>query len=134
MANKHNLCKNKRTYFMGNCKIELLVNVKFNWFPSQTMIYGHEISVHSMGKFHLFHARITTIFQNFKLFFLSFFRKKKCFSLPRFSVSVRSSFSEIIFQSAGLIASLFVFFHLGFSSGNFFLIASFPDHCLLVPF
>ena len=27
----------------------------------------------------------------------------------------------------------FVFFHLGFWSGNFFLIAPFPDHCLLVP-
>ena len=24
--------------------------------------------------------------------------------------------------------------HLGFWSGNFFLIAPFPDHCLLVPF
>ena len=29
---------------------------------------------------------------------------------------------------------MFVFFsHLGFWSGNFFLIAPFPDHCLLVP-
>ena len=26
------------------------------------------------------------------------------------------------------------FFHLGFKIGNFFLIASFHDHCLLVPF
>ena len=28
----------------------------------------------------------------------------------------------------------FSFSHLGFWSGNFFLIAPFPDHCLLVPF
>ena len=27
-----------------------------------------------------------------------------------------------------------VFSHLGFSSGNLFLIAPFPDRCLLVPF
>ena len=27
-----------------------------------------------------------------------------------------------------------VFSHLGFWSGNLFLIAPFPDHCLLVPF
>ena len=27
-----------------------------------------------------------------------------------------------------------VFPHLGFWSDNFFLIAPFPDHCLLVPF
>ena len=27
-----------------------------------------------------------------------------------------------------------VFSHLGFGSGNLFLIAPFPDHCLLVPF
>ena len=27
-----------------------------------------------------------------------------------------------------------VFSHLGFWSGNFSLIAHFPDHCLLVPF
>ena len=34
-----------------------------------------------------------------------------------------------------LIVSLFVFFsHLGFWSGNLFLIAPFPDLCLLVPF
>ena len=26
------------------------------------------------------------------------------------------------------------FSHFGFWSGNFFLIAPFPDHCLLVPF
>ena len=32
-----------------------------------------------------------------------------------------------------LIVSL-VFFHLGFWSGNLFLIAPFPDLCLLVPF
>ena len=32
-----------------------------------------------------------------------------------------------------LIVSL-VFSHLGFWSGNLFLIASFPDLCLLVPF
>ena len=32
-----------------------------------------------------------------------------------------------------LIVSL-VFSHLGFWSGNLFLIAPFPDHCLLVPF
>ena len=32
-----------------------------------------------------------------------------------------------------LIVNL-VFSHLGFWSGNFFLIAHFPDHCLLVPF
>ena len=32
-----------------------------------------------------------------------------------------------------LIVNL-VFFHLGFWSVNFFLIAPFPDHCLLVPF
>ena len=32
-----------------------------------------------------------------------------------------------------LIVSLF-FSHLGFWSGNFFLIAPFPDLCLLVPF
>ena len=32
-----------------------------------------------------------------------------------------------------LIVSLF-FFHLGFWSGNLFLIAPFPDLCLLVPF
>ena len=29
---------------------------------------------------------------------------------------------------------LFVFSHLGFWSGNLFLIAPFPDLCLLVPF
>ena len=27
-----------------------------------------------------------------------------------------------------------VFSHLGFWSGNFFLIVPFPNHCLLVPF
>ena len=32
-----------------------------------------------------------------------------------------------------LIVNL-VFSHFGFWSGNFFLIAPFPDHCLLVPF
>ena len=32
-----------------------------------------------------------------------------------------------------LIVSL-VFFHLGFWSGNLFLIAPFPDLCILVPF
>ena len=30
--------------------------------------------------------------------------------------------------------SCLVFSHYGFWSGNFFLIAPFPDHCLLVPF
>ena len=33
-----------------------------------------------------------------------------------------------------LIVSLFVFSHLGFWSGNLFLIAPFPELCLLVPF
>ena len=32
-----------------------------------------------------------------------------------------------------LIVNL-VFSHLDFWSGNFFLIATFPDHCLLLPF
>ena len=33
-----------------------------------------------------------------------------------------------------LTVSLVFFFHLGFWSGNLFLIAPFPDLCLLVPF
>ena len=32
-----------------------------------------------------------------------------------------------------LIVNLVCFFHLGFWSGNLFLIAPFPDRCLLVP-
>ena len=38
-----------------------------------------------------------------------------------------------MFQCNYLIVSL-VFSHLGFWSGNLFLIAPFPDLCLLVPF
>ena len=30
--------------------------------------------------------------------------------------------------------SQFIFSHFSFWGGNFFLIAPFPDHCLLVPF
>ena len=33
-----------------------------------------------------------------------------------------------------LIVNLFFFFHLGFWSGDFFLIVPFPDHRLPVPF
>ena len=52
-----------------------------------------------------------------------------------------AAYLEIAAHSAYNIFSLFrclivnlVFSHFGFWSGNFFLIAPFPDHCLLVPF
>ena len=42
--------------------------------------------------------------------------------------SAYDMFSKYKYQVVNL-----VFSHLGFWSGNFFLIAPFPDHCLLVP-
>ena len=41
--------------------------------------------------------------------------------------------TSLVLNNWALIVSL-VFSHLGFWSGNLFLIASFPDLCLLVPF
>ena len=57
------------------------------------------------------------------------------------SISISISIGKIAAHSADdmfhgikyLIVSL-VFSHLGFWSGNLFLIAPFPDLCLLVPF
>ena len=40
---------------------------------------------------------------------------------------------DMFYRIMYLIVTLF-FSHLGFWSGNLFLIASFPDLCLLVPF
>ena len=40
---------------------------------------------------------------------------------------------DMFSENKYLIVNL-VFSHLGFWSGNFFLIAPLPDHCLLVPF
>ena len=40
---------------------------------------------------------------------------------------------DIFFKYKYLVVNLVNFSHLGFWSGNFFLIAPFPDHCLLVP-
>ena len=51
-----------------------------------------------------------------------------------------TAYCEIAAQSAyDMFSSIvsncqFSVSHLGFWSGNFFLIAPFPDHCLLVPF
>ena len=52
-----------------------------------------------------------------------------------------AAYWEIAAQSAYDMSSKYkylyvnlVLFHLGFWSGNFFLIAPFPDHCLLVLF
>ena len=40
---------------------------------------------------------------------------------------------DMFYKYKYLIVNL-IFSHLGFWSGNFILIAPFPDHCLLVPF
>ena len=47
-------------------------------------------------------------------------------------IAVNSAYN-IFAQYKYLIVNL-VFSHFGFWSGNFFLIAPLPDHCLLVPF
>ena len=40
---------------------------------------------------------------------------------------------NMFFKYKFLIVNLVFLTHLGFWSGNFFLIVPFPDHCLLVP-
>ena len=45
------------------------------------------------------------------------------------SITCQSSFRFVFYSIVSL-----VFSHLGFWSGNLFLIAPFPDLCLLVPF
>ena len=39
---------------------------------------------------------------------------------------------DMLYKYKNLIVN-FLFSHLGFWGGNFFLIVPFPDHCLLVP-
>ena len=57
--------------------------------------------------------------------------------IPRRKISTWQKLIIWQFQGGGggeyLIVNL-VFSRLSFWSGNFFLIAPFPDHCLLVPF
>ena len=48
------------------------------------------------------------------------------------SLSLRYVLSKYMYKYMYTIVNLF-FSHLGFSSGNFFLIGPFPDHCLPVP-
>ena len=51
---------------------------------------------------------------------------------PIWKIAAHSAY-DMFYGIKYLIVNLF-FSHLGFWSGNLFLIASFPDLCLLVPF
>ena len=51
---------------------------------------------------------------------------------PYGQIAAHSAYDLLSFYKY-LIVNL-VFSHLGFWSGNFFLIAPFSDHCLLLPF
>ena len=46
-------------------------------------------------------------------------------------IAAHSAYNMILVQVSNC---QFSFSHFGFWSGNFFLTAPFPDHCLLVPF
>ena len=48
-------------------------------------------------------------------------------------ITTHSVYNVLRYNNKYMIVNL-VSSHLGFWNGNFFLIAPFPDHCLLLPF